>query len=386
MVLSAWDEPTKLTPAQTLALYGSTIEGKYLARDGNWYPLTYSYYGTVRQFNPSPEGYTEGALPSSYSWDFRGGHPSGFTSWESFMHYAGYETPYLVYKLDTDIGNYQGTGGGINDDIPLTNVNFNINFDIEIAGIKYYDQIIAFQKYATVPPYNSAMIDFVPPIANCFLTTYCTGRTIPAQSYAKGWTMYDTTPRIWGWFRTRYIKNDEYGSQMTTNPLYYGLIRTYIDVLVNGEQQPFNVTRQELTLAHSTEQYLWIGCPNLTDGYVIPTEDESLTIAEINANTGKIVTQLDAVLAKLDSIYNKMISLNPSLTGAANIPENLAPYMRSEAFSSGSVNAPALQDAVQGASIIPVGSVVGAAGLGSVFGLLVALACAGWVLTNGRKG
>lgn len=144
--------------------------------------------------------------------------------------------------------------------------------------------------------------------------------------------------------------------------------------------------------------FLFIAPPVISDGYILPDDgggsgaspDYTEQIDNLVTGQGHISAQLAAILAKLDAIYQRMqsmgLTLNPSRNGAQNIPSSLDSYMQSGSFSSGAVDRDGLQGAISGASFVPVGSVISAAGLSGMFGLLVALSCAGWVLTRGRKG
>lgn len=381
-------EPYSFTPAQTLALYGDTIEGEYLNDSGTWENCTFQYFGTVRGFTPTPYGYESG---TNANWDFRGAQPSGYTDWSDFMSKrfaTSSSSGFIVYRC---------AAANMHPDtvLPRNNVVLHLNPSIEIAGIKFFDQIFAMSKPAPQLPYTSAQIDFTPPVNVDYLSTTITNRTIPAVSYARGWQMFDSVTRSWGWFRTNYLQNDEYGSVQAVQPIYYNLIRTYIEVLQDGIQQPFNVNKQSLnySVPHAwsvtsggggTSYFLFVGCPIVTDGFVIPSTDTDLTLSEINANTDKIVTQLDIVIQKLNDIIAKMQTLNPTLTPAQTLPRDLESIY--SGINSGIPDSGALQDSARGMAIVPFSDILSISGLGSTFGLLVGLCCAGWVLTRGRGG
>lgn len=171
--------------------------------------------------------------------------------------------------------------------------------------------------------------------------------------------------------------------------------------IIDGVEQTFSVSGQELHYGYSfaysippnydtTDRYyiLLVQCPRVTDGYVIPqpettSPDYSGQLSDIQTGIDANTTLLQQILAKLDLIYQKMQGeLNPSLDSAQTIPHDLQQYY--SGIASGAPSASAINNYSGGASLIPFSSILSASGLGGLFGLLVGIACAGWVLTRGR--
>lgn len=155
----------------------------------------------------------------------------------------------------------------------------------------------------------------------------------------------------------------------------------------DGSQNPYSDNYGAFTPSYV---YLFVMCPILW-GQITPPEPEPETtpnysrqLDDINGNVVEINTNLDAVLQKLDDIYNKMADLDPTLSPITTLPR----YDFSASQSVLTTFSPsAFRQAVGGAQIVDNGlsDILGAAGLSYLLPLLAGLACVGWVLTKGRN-
>lgn len=352
-----------LTPEETLALYGVSIPAVYKSGD-TWHNCTFSYGGIV--------------YPNAEYWDFRGSYPTGYTSWGAYVTNAINSRTYLAYICSFDDAQPDGA----------SEFQFVLSPSLDISGISYYRQNFLFTQRLTYP-YNSA--------SNVFASNTVSYSATPVVSpFVGGWDGY-----CYG-----YIEFDAwYETSLSNRDIQYQVIDCYLQNIVDGVEQSFSVSAQELHYGYSfpwsiapdydtTDRYyiLLVQCPRVTDGYIIPqpettSPDYSGQLSDIYEGIGANTTLLQAILAKLDLIYQQMQNSglpSPTLTPAQTIPHDLQQYY--SGIASGAPSASAINEYSGGAALIPFSSILSASGLGGLFGLLVGIACAGWVLTRGRGG
>lgn len=357
-----------LTAQETLALYGSTISAVYYTSDNTWAQCTYSYVGTVTQ-------------PTIEDYDLRGGYPAGFSSWSDYMTNAVQNRTYLAYVCSDS------------DALPTNNSNAQLILtqSVDISGISYYRQNFLFGRW-NVSPYNA--ID-----AQYCASTVSYSPTPIISYYAGGWDYYaygDIQVSQWV---------DDVGFY-PRNPVRYQLIDVYLQNLVDGVEQEFSISEQSIHLGRSASYALppaydtddkyyviLVQCPRVTDSYIIPQPETTAPnysgqLSDIYDGIGANTTLLQAILAKLDLIYQQMQNSglpSPTLTPAQTIPPTLQQYYTG--IASGAPSVSAVNSAIGGASdFIPLGAILSSSGLGSLLGVLAGLCCAGWVLTRGRSG
>ena len=121
----------KLTKEQTMALFGRTISAQYY--DGSqWQNCTFSYYASSDQF--VNDGHTSSNL--DYSTYVTQIENMGMTSDEQDNLFR-YNT-FLFYKLDpVDLATTPSTNGQL---------QFSIDFSIDIRGIKSFRQLLLMSK------------------------------------------------------------------------------------------------------------------------------------------------------------------------------------------------------------------------------------------------
>lgn len=355
-----------LTPQQTLALYGQTIPAQY--KDGDsWKNCTFSFYA-FGNFS------SQVAMPLT-DYDLRGGQPSGFASWQDYIDNNIKVTPRLYYVCSTADANYTSP---TEDELKLV-----LSPSIDISGISYYRQNFMFTKYSS---------------ANWRGDVYCASTVSysasPIITYPNGWDNRET-----GYIESSFVGTWDYTSENSS--LRWNLIDLYLDHLENGLQTEFSVSTQELHYGRSGVAYLppdvvttyyilSVQCPTVTEGYIVPevtttapTVEE--TLSQLVGGQSEINGNLALILNKLDAIFEGMSGLSmpdPDTPEAQTIPVDLQQFY--SGIATGAPSASAINDYSGGASLIPFSAILSASGLGGLFGLLVGIACAGWVLTRGR--
>lgn len=379
---------TDLTPEQTLALYGNTISGSYWT-GSDYEACSFTYCYTLQSTESNP------ILFSSRGFD---------DAEKTYMS----ERKYLVYKMDGS--------SLINDDIIVSDKNritLQLRPSISISGITYFRQFLGFAFDQNQGMNNSPIVEgsnTIAPYDYNYISSLCTYSPTPVVTHYK--RHYYSS-----YYRLAYIRFDiGYDVLGQTPPDVEdpdlhpncSVFDVYLQNLVDGQEQTFDFTGQELSFSgaksvgwtstlnnitsRDRDYLVYLSCPRVTDGYVLPeiettAPNYSEQLDDISSGIGANTSLLQQILAKLDLIYQKMqqeTGYNPSLTPASTIPRDLQQYY--SGVASGAPSASAINDYTGGASIIPFSSILSASGLGGLFGVLVAVACAGWVLTRGRGG
>lgn len=364
-----------LTKQQTLALYGTTIQGSYYT-GSEWRSCEFEYFGSsAEQYGSDAEN---GYITNILAYDHTGFTSDGVNSLLRNNEFLFYRCP-----LPTPAPAGQ-----------QSSLQFDLDFSVPISGIAYFRQIVALGIMN--PPYRD--IDY----------------PYPEDFYITNSVSYSPTPisctgalnnyRVQSYFQT-YIQ-----SITSPAPYHYAESFVFADVYLQdldpdtGQERTFDISSQNFICSHgvqitlqtipNSEDYfnyyvIAISTPRVTDGYVLPdvTTDIDYTqqLDDIIAGQSANTTLLQQILAKLDLIYQKMQGgLNPSLTPAQTIPHDLRQYYTN--IVTGAPSASKINEYAGGAALIPFSSILSASGLGGLFGLLVGIACAGWVLTRGRGG
>lgn len=378
-------ETVKLTPEQTLALFGQTINAQYY--DGSaWSSCTFSYYGKSSDYVRDGWG-----LPSDTTYNTYIGQAenTGMSTQEQDTLLR--ENTFLFYRLDPlDIATSPDNTG---------HLQFSLDLALDVSGIKSYRQIFLFSKDRSGSPslssnsmyyYDTSMIG-----QPSYASSPIVNRITPRE------TQDNVNSRVMNYISTPYALHSQVPVSDGETPLKYFTMGNlgYAKVDQNtGNYTVFSLDAIELnvnnvrplvfgTSLQSAELgYVFaLSTPIVTDGYVIPDSGggsgSSPDYTDIlNQNN----TLLQQILLKLNAIYDKM-GYNPDLTSAQTMPRDLQQYYSGVATGAPSVSA--VNGAIGGASdFIPFSSVLSSSGLGSMLGVLAGLCCAGWVLTRGRTG
>lgn len=349
-----------LTPEQTLALFGQSLNCTYRTSTGTA-ACTFTYFRTIDADNTWTYAYNDNV--------------------PAYMRDYIRSTNFIEYRcLKSDVPNSnQSTAAYINApfSVNIQNVQL-VHAPVLCSG----DQRSPGMDSPFAYPQNVSLISTfsASPVVNDFFhasnSQYTYGRM--AQIY-------------------RPLQPEKYciseiiaNSQSTGTPFN-----------VSGIEINFNFYPITRSYAESTwEGYvLLLGCPTLTEDYVTPDittapvdyspilSDMNIKLDYINIDIEETNSRLYDIQQKLNAIYEKMVENglpNPTLTPASTIPRDLQQYY--SGIASGAPSASAINDFAGGAEIIPFSSILSASGLGGLFGVLVAVACAGWVLTRGRGG
>ena len=300
-----------LTPEQTLALYGSSINGQYW--NGNEFDAcTFSYCYT---FTPSQI------------------HPMNFYPdiSETDSNYMNNRS-YLVYEMDSD--------SAVSNDI-ITSSDSRITFElipsVSVSGIAYYRQYVGF---SVVPQSENGRL-IVDKNYNFFSSNYDYSAS-PIISYPSNYGTLSNADRLKvnrAYFTVPFDAvgsppSSDSGVSPTNLQLYFAFYDIYGQNLVNGVEQTFSLTGQHLS-ASGLSSYGWessslrehhyfifISCPRVTDGYVLPEPEHSYPSIDsqldnlVNATNGN-TTLLQQILAKLDLIYQKEYSVNVNIDSSS---------------------------------------------------------------------
>lgn len=359
-----------MTPEQTLALFGQNLTCTYKTQTGSS-ACTFTYRDVVD-------------ANSNWMWAYYGGAPAYYRDYVRATNFLEYVCP----------------KSSISGSVSSSGAYVNAPFSVEIQGISLFHAPILCSGDQDSPgkvspssyPQNVSLI-----------STYSPNEPIISNFFSHSYSQY-----LYGRMDMLYIPYDGDTWIPEMDEKY-----CCAEVIANSEAEEtsFNVSGLELnfffypvlrslsTPAEQAEYYiLLIGCPTLTEDYVAPSittapVDYSPILSDINSGVGDINininasnNKLDAILQKLDAIYARMAQNmpNPSLSPAQTLSTDLQQYY--SGIASGAPSASAINDYTGGASIIPFSSILSASGLGGLFGVLVGVACAGWVLTRGRGG
>lgn len=361
-----------LTPEQTLALFGQTLNCTYKTQTGSS-TCTFTYRDTVN-------------ASSNWTWAYSGGAPAWYRDYVRATNFLEYICP----------------KSSISGSVSSSGAYINAPFSIDIQRISLFHAPILCSGDQDSPgrvspssyPQNVSLI-----------SSYSPNEPVVRDFYYHANSQY-----LYGRMDMLYIPYDE-NTWIPEMDEKYCCAEVIANSQSETENTSFDVSGLEMNFFFypvlrgsatdpSQEYYyvLLIGCPTLTDGYNAPAittapidyspvlSDINSGVGDININLNGVNNRLDAILQKLDAIYARMAQNmpNPSLSPAQTISTDLQQYY--SGIASGAPSASAINDYTGGASIIPFSSILSASGLGGLFGVLVGVACAGWVLTRGRGG
>lgn len=377
-------QTVKLTPEQTLALFGQTLNAQYY--DGSaWSSCTFSYYGKSSDYVRDGWG-----LPADTTYNTYIGQAenTGMSSQEQDTLLR--ENTFLFYRLDPlDIATSPDNTG---------HLQFSLDLSLDVSGIKSYRQIFLFSKdrdgSPTLPAnsmyyYDTAMIG-----QPSYSSNPIVNRITPRESAD------NSNSRIINYISTPYALHSQVPVSDGVSPLKYftmGNLGYYKIDQTTGNYTIFSLDAIELdvnnvrplifgaSLQTAELGYVFaLSTPIVTDGYVIPDDSPSGSYPDYTDILTENNTILQQILVKLNQIYERMQTLDPTLTPAQTLPRDLESIY--SGINSGIPDSGALQDSARGMSVVPFSDILSISGLGGTFGLLVGLCCAGWVLTRGRGG
>lgn len=366
----------QLSVAQTVALYGDQITAQYYTTNNAWADCTFTYLGST-----SGRVITEGA---------------------ENLQTAGYASANIDLLFGSDWLWY-GVPETAIPNLYQNNVSFQFRLtpSINIEGIAYFRQIIATVRSETFGT------GYDPWRSEYRVNSYVSYSPTSIVTYGRALDM-STTDTAANVYFTPYPLNIYDNETVYTSAAKCAFCDVTLQDIDSstGQENTFDYTGVLLRPTRCTSRivnftgdgasqgsyYLMaISCPRVTDGYVLP--DVPTTAPDYSGQLDSIITQgaanntlLQQILAKLDLIYQRMQQqgYNPTLTPAATIPRDLQQYYTGIATAAPSASA--INAAAGGGALVPFSDILTASGLGQVFGLLVGLCCAGWVLTRGRSG
>lgn len=376
-------QTVKLTPEQTLALFGQTISAQYY--DGSaWSDCTFSYYGKSSDYKLDGWGLTPDTTYNTYIGQAEN---TGMSTAEQDTLLR--ENTFLFYRLNPlDIATSPDNYGRL---------QFSLDLSLDLSGIKSFRQIYLFAKDRTGSPtlpqnsmyyYDTSMV-----VQPSYATQPIIARITPREEQDS------KNSRVINYISTPYALHSQVPVSDGVSPLNYftmanlGLYRvepdtTYTVFSLNAIELNVNNVRPLVfgTSLQTAElgYVIAISTPIVTDGYVIPDDTPSGSYPDYTNILTENNTILQQILVKLNQIYDRMQTLNPTLTPAQTLPRDLDSIY--SGINSGIPDSGALQDSARGMAIVPFSDILSISGLGSTFGLLVGLCCAGWVLTRGRGG
>lgn len=359
-----------LTMQETLALYGATLSAQYQDYSNNWHDVEFQFMDF---------------LPSSDISIFSADIHDASTGAPAYIRDYITSCDYLVYAVDP-------SSWMINQS-DLRNVRITANFSIDIQDIDIFHQMLLHSyiyQQATYTPYN-------------FATATSTNAATPINFTSFYYTSSGNTrlesvrlaADLWAYNST--------GNQGTAD---FAMNEIIVNTGTGGESFSISaesmsfVAPQYVTIDGNSYFLILIGCPTITEGYYSPDittttlpeympilSEMRLRLDYINIDLEETNERLRLIQAQLQAIYNRMLEdgeISPDLVPAATIPRILDQYY--SGIVSGAPSASGISAGASGASIVPLSDIISVSGMGSVFGLLVGLCCAGWVLTTGRKG
>lgn len=361
-----------LTPEQTLALFGQNLSCTYKTQTGSS-TCTFTYRDVVD-------------ANSNWTWAYNGGAPAWYRDYVRATNFLEYICP----------------KSSVSGSVSSSGAYVNAPFSVDIQGISLFHTPILCSGDQDSPgrvspssyPQNVSLI-----------SSYSPNEPVVSDFFYHSYSQY-----LYGRMDMLYIPYDE-STFIPEMDEKYCCAEVIANTQSETEVTSFDVSGLEMNFFFypvlrgsasdvSQEYYyvLLIGCPTLTEGYIAPSittapvdyspvlSDINSGVSDINVNLSGVNSRLDAILQKLDAIYARMAQNmpNPSLTTANTIPRDLQQFY--SGVASGAPSASAINDFAGGAEIIPFSSILSASGLGGLFGVLVAVACAGWVLTRGRGG
>ena len=279
-----------LTKEQTLALYGTTIQGNYYT-GSEWRSCTFEYFADSSEFSTG-----------DYITSITGADFTGYTSDQitSLLR----NNQFLFYRC------------AVPSPSPASgDLQFDLTFSTDIKGIAYFRQIVAcamnFRSFNTLE-----QSDF--PKLNYFYTSNTVSYSAsPVVFGGKGLE----SSRYLGYFQT-FIMNPEFESSIVHPNARFSFSDIYLQDLDSqtGQENTFSISGQQFVFQNAyqysfpVDENQWqiyyiiaISTPRVTDGYVLPEPPEtspspvysgqlSNIYEGIEANT----TLLQAILAKLD--------------------------------------------------------------------------------------
>lgn len=356
---------------QTLALYGNELSARYQDYSNNWHDVTFTFSG----FLPASDLTIESADIQNAS-----------TGAPAYIRDYIRATDFLVYTVNP-------TSWLINTS-DLRTLHITASFSIDIQDIDVYHQIMLHSSLYAPPfyvPYNEVTITSTASASPLFFPTFY---------YTSGGNTRPETVRISAPFLA---DNADPQSGMMDFAMNECIVNS------GTSTDSFAISAQTLSLtapgaitdtSGNNAFVILIGCPTLTEGYYSPditTEyvpeympilsDMRLRLDYINIDLEEVNERLRAIQIQLQAIYERMLQdgvLSPDLIPAATIPRTLDQYY--SGIASGAPSASGINAGASGGAIVPLSDIITASGMSQIFGLLVGLCCAGWVLTTGRKG
>ena len=253
-----------LTVQQTVALYGSTIQGYYYKNDNTWGMVNFSYYANSLDFNPQAPWKTV-----VVNTDFvQSNYPAGYASAQAYQDdcLGGMAHVYYIAYID-DMPNITSSHS----------IRFMLTPSINIQGIAYFRQNVGMSRQSQWDS-NTA-----PLIADMSVSTNFSYSPTPVTYYAFGSGNYATS----SW--TTQYGTDYLGAVMTTKLFCVDIYGQHTDQ--NGNDEIFSVSGQTYQFGYANTvtnpEYtqtdptygrfilLSISCPRVSDGYIIPGADGS---------------------------------------------------------------------------------------------------------------
>ena len=206
-----------LTIQQTIALYGSTIQGYYYKNDNTWGSVSFSYYANSLDFNPQAPWKTVVTTTDFVTTNY----PAGYSSVQAYKEdcLAGMAHVYYIAYID-DMPNITSSHA----------IRFMLTPSINIQGIAYFRQNVGMSRQQSWD--NS----IAPYINDMSVSTNFSYSPTPVTYYAFGADNYATS----SW--TTQYGTDYLGAVMTTKLFCVDVYGQHTGQ--NGNDEIFSVSGQ----------------------------------------------------------------------------------------------------------------------------------------------
>lgn len=380
----------KLTYEQTIALFGRTIPAEYY--DGTqWQSCEFEYYAKSDDF--VRDGY--GLDVQEFNTYILQAEYLGLSQ-EEIDNLFRYNT-FLFYRLNTSSLGTQPSNYG--------KLQFNIDFSINIRGIKSFREILLGAKENANPTYieNSpyyydSSINLYPSIESAPVMR----RLTPAND------LNSTNARVINYIRTpfahRSINNlnyNQFGYFVAGNAAYWKLDSNsnYVSFDMSGFDFTINNLRPQIFELQNTSEFftsyvIALSTPIVSDGYILPDDGggsgSGPDYTDILENNNSLLAQ---ILAKLDLIYQAMIQedtvqlTTPQKIGFdSEVKQEIIGGLSSGAAMLDSQSIPEAAQNVAGSIWSTSDSLLSAAGLTGVYMFILVGGFISWVIFGKRGG